>query len=114
MTVLHGATIEAEQAAGTIFAAAVTNAGTIGAEGANLTIVGDVTNAKGNLDANNATLVIDGAVSGGKATLEGTGQIEFGGASSANVTFVANSDAILKLIIKASATRQRSPARSLG
>ena len=49
------------------------------------------------LDANNATLVIDGAVSGGKATLEGTGQIEFGGASSAKVTSAANSDAILKL-----------------
>ena len=53
MTVLHGATIEAEQAAGTIFAAVVTNAGTIGAEGANLTINGDVTNARALIDASN-------------------------------------------------------------
>ena len=52
---------------------------------------------KGTLDANNATLVVDGAVKGGKATIEGTGEIEFGGASSAHVTFAANSDAILKL-----------------
>jgi hypothetical protein len=55
-----------------------------------------VTN-KGTLDANNATLVIDGAVSGGKATLEGTGEIEFGAASAADVTFAANANAILKL-----------------
>ena len=64
---------------------------------ANLTIVGDVFNIKGDLDANNAKLVIDGAVKGGTATLEGTGEIEFGGASSARVTFAANSDGILKL-----------------
>ena len=96
VTAAKGAIIEAEVAASTITGAVVTNAGTVGAEGANLTIIGDVTNT-GTLDANNATLVIDGAVSGGKATLEGTGQIEFGGASSAKVTFAANSDAILKL-----------------
>ena len=96
VTALHGAMIEAEQGSSTITGALVTNAGTIGAEGANLTIVGDVTNT-GTLDANNATLVVDGTVSGGKATLEGTGEIEFGGPSSANTTFAANSDAILKL-----------------
>ena len=103
VTVLQGGLLEAGGSAsilplpGTITGAVVTNAGTIGAEGANLTIVGDVTNT-GTLDANNATLVIDGAVSGGKATIEGTGEIEFGGASAAHVTFaVANSDAILKL-----------------
>ena len=115
VTVLHGATIEAEQAAGTIFAAVLTNAGTIGAEGANLEISSnltntgtlDATNARlsidgdvnntGTLNANNGALVIEGAVSGGKATIEGTGEIEFGGASSANVTFAANSAGILKL-----------------
>ena len=80
----------------TITGAAVTNAGTIGAEGANLTIIGDVTNT-GTLDANNATLLIEGAVSGGKATIEGTGEIEFGGASPADVTFAANADGFLKL-----------------
>ena len=96
VTALHGAMIEAEQGSSTITGALVTNAGTIGAEGANLTIIGDVTNT-GTLDANNATLVVDGTVSGGKATLEGTGEIEFGGPSSANTTFAANSDAILKL-----------------
>ena len=96
VTALHGGIIEAEQFASTITGAVVTNAGTIGAEGANLTIIGDVTNT-GTLNANNASLIIDGAVSGGKATLEGTGEIEFGGASAANVTFAANSDAILKL-----------------
>jgi hypothetical protein len=97
VTALHGGIIEAEQVASTITGAVVTNAGTIGAEGANLTIIGDVTNT-GTLDANNAALVIDGAVSGGKATIEGTGEIEFGGASAAHVTFAAaNSDAILKL-----------------
>jgi hypothetical protein len=96
VTAMRGAIIEAEQGSNTITGAVVTNAGTIGAEGANLTIVGDVTNT-GTLDANNATLLIDGAVSGGKATLEGTGEIEFGGPSSANTTFAANSDAILKL-----------------
>ena len=79
-----------------ITGAVVMNAGKIGAEGANLSIIGDVTNT-GTLDANNATLVIDGAVSGGKATIEGTGEIEFGGASAAKVTFAANADAILKL-----------------
>ena len=115
VTVLHGATVEAEQAAGTIFGAVVTNAGIIGAERANLemssnvtntgtldatnarlSIDGDVTNT-GILNANNGAIVIEGAVSGGKATIEGTGQIEFGGASAAKVTFAANSDGILKL-----------------
>ena len=93
---LAGSIIEAEQGSNTITGAQVKNAGTIGAEFANLTIVGDVNNQKGDLDADNATLVVDGAVKGGTATLEGTGQIEFGGASSAKVTFAANSDAILK------------------
>jgi hypothetical protein len=97
VTVMHGAMIEAEQGSNTITGAVVTNAGTIGAEDANLTIFGDVTNAKGTLDANNATLIIDGAVCRGKATLEGTGEIEFGAASTAHVTFAANSNAILKL-----------------
>ena len=94
---LSGSIIEAEQGSNTITGAHVKNSGTIGTKSANLTIVGDVHNHKGNLDANNATLVIDGAVKGGTATLEGTGEIEFGGASSAKVTFAANSDAILKL-----------------
>jgi hypothetical protein len=79
-----------------ITGAVVTNAGTIGAEGANLTITGDVTNT-GTLDANNAILDISGAVSGGKATLEGTGEIVFGGPSSADVRFGASTDAIVKL-----------------
>ena len=102
VTTANGATIEAEQGSNTITGAVVTNAGTIGAElvlvndGANLTIIGNVTNT-GTLDANNATVVIDGAVSGGKATLEGTGEIEFGGASAAKVAFAANAEAILKL-----------------
>ena len=81
--------IEAEQGSNTITGAHVKNAGTIGAETGNLTIVGDVNNHNGDLDANNATLVIDGAVKGGTATLEGTGKIEFDGASSAHVTFAA-------------------------
>jgi hypothetical protein len=97
VTVMKGGILEAElQGGNTITGAVVTNAGTIGAEGANLTIVGDVTNT-GTLDANNATLVINGAVSGGKATLEGTGEIEFGAASAAHVTFAASSNAVLKL-----------------
>ena len=101
VTILTGGLLESAPAfsqslPSTLTEAVVTNAGTIGAEGANLTIIGDVTNT-GTLDANNASLVIDGAVSGGKATLEGTGEIEFGGPSSANTTFAANSDAILKL-----------------
>ena len=95
--VLSGAIVEGELGSNTITGAHVKNAGTIGAESANLTIVGDVNNHKGNLDANDATLVIDGAVKGGTATIEGTGEIVFGGASSAKVTFAANSDAILKL-----------------
>jgi hypothetical protein len=94
---LSGSIIEAEQGSNTITGAHVKNAGTIGAESATLTIVGDVNNHNGNLDANNATLVIDGAVKGGTATLEGTGRIEFDGASSAQITFAADSDAILKL-----------------
>jgi hypothetical protein len=94
---LPGSMIEAEQGSNTITGADVKNAGTIGAEGANFTIIGDVHNHKGNLDANNATLVIDGAVKGGTATIEGTGEIEFGGGSSADVTFAANSDGTLKL-----------------
>jgi hypothetical protein len=94
---LPGSMIEAEHGSNTITGAEVKNAGTIGAEGADLTIVGDVHNNKGDLDANNAMLVIDGTVKKGTATLEGTGEIEFGGASSANVTFAANSDGILKL-----------------
>jgi hypothetical protein len=94
---LPGSIIEAEQGSSTIAGADVKNAGTVGAEGADLTIVGDVHNSKGDLDANNAKLVIDGAVKGGTATLEGTGEIEFGGASSANVTFAANAGATLKL-----------------
>ena len=97
VTTEHGSTIVAEQGSSTIAGASLTNAGTIGAEGGNLTIIGDVTNTKGIFDANNAALVIDGAVKGGTATLEGTGEIEFGGASSAKVTFAANSNATLKL-----------------
>ena len=54
--------------------------------------------------------MIDGVVAGGKATLEGTGEIEFGGASSASAAvFAANSDAISNLM-----RHLRSPARSLG
>ena len=94
---LSGAIIEAEQGSNTITGALVKNAGTIGAEWADLTIVGDVHNHKGNLDANDGTLVIDGTVKNGTASLEGAGEIEFGGPSSAKVTFAANSDAILKL-----------------
>jgi hypothetical protein len=94
---LSGSIIEAEQGSNIITGAHVKNAGTIGAESADLTIVGDVHNHKGDLDANNATLVIDGAVKGGTATLEGTGEIEFGGASSAHVKFAANAEATLKL-----------------
>jgi hypothetical protein len=77
---LPGSIIEAEQGSNTITGAYIKNAGTMGAESANLTIVGDVNNHEGNLDANNGTLVVDGVVKGGTATLEGTGQIEFGGA----------------------------------
>ena len=101
MTVLKGGLFKSTEASvlhpGSITGAVITNAGTIGAEGANLTINGDVTNAKGTLDANNATLEIDGAVNGGKATIEGTGEIVFGGPSSADVRFGPSSDAILKL-----------------
>ena len=97
MTALPGSEIAAEQGSNTITGSQVTNAGTIGAEGANLTIVGNVNNHNGNLDANNATLVVDGTVKGGTATIEGTGEIEFGGPSSAQVTFDPNADAILKL-----------------
>ena len=97
VTVKHGAMIEAEQGSNTITGADVKNAGTIGAEGADLTIVGDVHNSKGDLDADNAILVIDGTVKKGTATLEGTGEIEFGGASSAHVKFAANAEATLKL-----------------
>jgi hypothetical protein len=114
VTVKFGATIEAEQVAGTIFAA-VTNAGTIGAEGANLEVTatvsntgtldatnatlsidGDVTNS-GTLNANNGVIVVEGAVSGGKATIEGTGEIAFGGPSAAHVIFAANSAGKLAL-----------------
>ena len=97
VTVMKGAIFEAEGfGPDKVTGASVTNAGTVGAESGNLTIIGNVTNT-GTLDANNATLVVDGSVSGGKATIEGTGEIEFGGASSANVTFGASTDAILKL-----------------
>jgi hypothetical protein len=102
ITILRGGLLESAplesvpRAPSTITGAVIRNAGTIGAEGVNLTIGGDVTNT-GTLDANNATLLIDGAVSGGRATLEGTGEIEFGGASAARVTFAANSSAMLKL-----------------
>ena len=97
VTALHGAIIQAEQGSNAITGALITNAGTLGAEGANLSIIGDVANT-GTLDANNATLTIDGAVSGGKATIEGSGEINFDGASAVNVTFAAgNSNAILAL-----------------
>jgi hypothetical protein len=95
ITILSGGLLESVGPS-TITGAVIRNAGTIGVEGANLTISGDVTNT-GTLDANNATLLIDGAVSGGRATLEATGEIEFGGASAARVTFAANSSAMLKL-----------------
>ena len=97
VTIKNGGIVEGEQGSNLITGAAVSNAGTLGAEGGNLTVIGNVTNASGTLDANNASLVVDGSVSGGKATIEGTGEIEFGGASSANVTFGASTDAILKL-----------------
>ena len=94
---LPGSVIAAEQGSNTITDAHVKNAGTIGAESGDLTIVGDVNNHKGNLDANNATLVIDGTVKKGTATLEGTGEIEFGGASSADVKFASSAEGTLKL-----------------
>jgi hypothetical protein len=93
---LSGSIVESVQGSNTITGANVTNFGTIGAQGANLTITGNVNN-HGNLDANNATLLVNGNVNGGTATIEGTGEIEFNGRSAANVTFAANSDAILKL-----------------
>ena len=120
VTVLHGATIEAEQAAGTIFAAVLTNAGTLGAEGANLEISGNVTNKgtldainarlsidgdvtnTGTLNANNGAIVIEGTVSGGKATIQTAGEIAFGGASASNVIFEVNSNG--KLAVDAAFT----------
>jgi hypothetical protein len=99
VTILQGGLLETgsqENAPSNITGAVITNAGTIGAEGANLTITGDVTNT-GTLDANNKTLEIDGAVNGGQATIEGTGEIIFGGPSSADVKFGASTDAIVKL-----------------
>ena len=97
VTIKNGGIIEGEQGSNLISGAAVTNAGMLGAEGANLTVIGNVTNTSGTLDANNATLVVDGTVSGGKATIEGTGESEFRGPSSASVTIGVSTDAILKL-----------------
>jgi hypothetical protein len=102
VTILKGGLLEAGASVpfgsqpGFITGAVITNAGTIGAEGENLTINGDLTN-RGTLDANNATLEIDGTVNGGKVTIEGTGEIVFGGPSSADVRFGPSTDAILKL-----------------
>lgn len=71
----------------TISQAVVKNAGTLGAEGGDLTINGDVTNL-GTLDANDHQLTVVGDVTGrGHASIEGSGVLEFGGASSAKVAF---------------------------
>jgi hypothetical protein len=83
-------------AIGTGTAASVTNAGTLSANGADLVIMGDVNNT-GNLDANNGNVTIQGVVTGGTATIEGTGKIEFGASSAANVIFAANADGILRI-----------------
>jgi hypothetical protein len=53
--------------------------------------------ARRNLDANNGNVTIQGVVTGGTATIEGTGKIEFGASSAANVIFAANADGILRI-----------------
>jgi hypothetical protein len=74
-------------------ASAVTNTGTLEATGnGELFVASNVTNT-GHLIANNGTVIFEGAVSGtGTATVQGTGSIEFGSTTTADITFAAGAN----------------------
>ena len=80
-------------------ATTITNEGTIYAYGGNLLIAGAVTNTStGTLFAGAGnTLDISGTVTGGTAHVVGASQLDFGGPSSAKVTFDPSSPGILIL-----------------
>ena len=74
-------------------ASAVTNSGTLEAtSNGELFVASNVTNT-GHLIANNGTVIFEGAVSGtGTATVQGTGSIEFGSTTTADITFAAGAN----------------------
>jgi hypothetical protein len=75
----------------------IVNSGTLEATGSGgLVIDSDVENS-GLLWAKGANITFHGSVTGGAALMEGTASIEFGAASSANVTLEANATGTLKL-----------------
>src|SRR5262249_50706271 len=70
----------------------VTNTGTLKAEAAGELFIASNLNNKGSLYASNGTILIARTVTGtGTATINGTGQVEFGSASSNGIKFAAGS-----------------------
>ena len=86
--IVNSGTLEATGSGGLDIASGISNTGTLWADGGSITAHGAVTGS-------------------GMALLDGTGSIEFGAASSANITFGANAAGTLKLD-----TPPISPARS--
>jgi len=74
----------------------IKNSGTIGPFGENLTIDGSIKNAGVLNTIFGGNLIIDGSVTGGTAEI-GSGNLEFGGASSAKVTFEPGATGLLIL-----------------
>jgi hypothetical protein len=99
ITTVAGATLLAQEGNNVITTTLpIANAGTIEADG-NLTITGSINNS-GSLVAKGSLAVI-GEVTGGNAQIYGSGQLEFGGTSSANVTFEPGSNGVLILHLPA-------------
>jgi hypothetical protein len=70
----------------------VTNSGTLQADSLSELFVGDAVLNNGTLETNNGIVMVAGAVTGtGRALLNGTGDVEFGAASTNTVKFAAGS-----------------------
>jgi hypothetical protein len=99
ISTVTGATLLAEEGDNSITTPSpIVNAGTIEADG-NLTITGSINNS-GSLVVK-GSLTVNGKVTGGNAQIYGSGTLEFGGASSTNVTFESGSSGMIVLNLPA-------------
>ncbi len=75
----------------------IVNSGTLEATGSGGLVIDSNVDNSGLLWANGGNITVHGSVTGGTAVMDGTATIEFGAASSTNVTFDAGASGTLKL-----------------
>src|SRR5262245_56802736 len=75
----------------------IINSGTLEATGSGGLVINSAVDNFGQLWAHGGNITANGAVNGGTALLDGIATIDFGAASSANVTFAANATGTIVL-----------------